>query len=156
MLTSISATLLLLPCTILCSLQLRPQSTCYRNVQQAITLMLDGVSNRDMAMVRRNSTPDCLILEDGHLYTLDSVAKHLAHAKKATSYLRVNHLFFATTRVEGNAAWVAFTDIATITMNGKTTTDNFLESAYLTKVNGVWKVQMIHSITVTSYIKPKP
>lgn len=62
-------------------------------------------------------------------------------------------LLFATTRVEGNAAWVAFTDIATVTMNGKITTDNFLESAYLTKVNGAWKVQMIHSVTVTSYVK---
>jgi hypothetical protein len=153
MFTSRRTTLLLLPITVLWALQAKPQSTCYRNVQQAITRMLDGVSNRDMLMIRRNTTPDFLILEDGHLYTLDSVTKHLAHAKKAASYHRINHLFFATTRVEGNAAWVAFTDIAAITINGKTTTENFLESAYLTKINGAWKVQMIHSITVTSYIK---
>lgn len=152
MFTSERATLLILPISVFCSLQAIPQSASYRNVQQAIIQMLDGVSNRDMLKVRRNTTPDCLILEDGHLYTLDSVAKHLAHAKKAASYHRSNHLFFATTRVEGNAAWVAFTDIATVTMNGKSTTDNFLESAYLTRVNGAWKVQMIHSVTVTSYV----
>lgn len=153
MLTLERVMLLLSPITILCSLQAKSQYTCHRNVQQAITHMLEGVSNRDMSIIRRNSTPDCLILEDGHLYTLDSVAKHLAHAKKVASYHRVNHLFFATTRVEGNAAWVAFSDIATITINGKAITENFLESAYLTKVRGAWKVQMIHSVTATSYVK---
>jgi hypothetical protein len=153
MLESRSAALLSLTITILFSFQAKSQSAYDRNVQQAITRMLNGVSNRDMSIVRQNTTPDCLILEDGHLYTLDSVAKHLARAKKIASYHRVNHLYFATTRVEGNAAWVAFTDIADITTNGKATTDNFLESAYLTKINGVWKVQMIHSTAVTSYIK---
>jgi hypothetical protein len=115
--------------------------------------MLDGVSNRNISVIRQNTTPDCLILEDGHLYTLDSVAKHMAHAKKAASYHRVNHLYFATTRVEGNAAWVAFTNIADITINEKTITENFLESAYLTKISGVWKVQMLHSTSITSYTK---
>lgn len=114
--------------------------------------MLEGVSNRNMSMIRQYTTPDCLILEDGHLYNLDSIAKHVAQQKRMAS-TRVNHIYFATTRIDGNTAWLAFTDIADITEHGKTTTEHYLESAFLTKVNCVWKVQMIHSTTIAVYVK---
>jgi len=133
-------------------LQVMPQATDSRQVQKALTQMLNGIANRDIAMIRHYSMPDCQILEDGHLYNLDSITKHMAQAKSRAS-TRVNHLYIATTRVDGNTAWLAFTDIVNITVNGKTAVENYLESAYLTKVAHAWKVQMIHSTTVTTYVK---
>lgn len=128
------------------------QTTDSRNAQRTLTQMLAGISSRNMAMIREHATPNCLILEDGHLYNLDSIAKHMFRAKRLAS-ARVNHIYFATTRIDGSSAWLAFTDITDITENGKTTTENYLESAYLTKVNGVWKVHMIHSTTIATYVK---
>lgn len=136
----------------LCSLQSVLQPTEKQQAQKALTQLLQGIADHNMPMIRAYATPDCLILEDGHLYNLDSIEKHMAHAKQVASQ-RINHLYIATTRIENNTAWLAFTDITVVTENGKTTTDNFLESAYLVKVANVWKVHMIHSTTVTSYQK---
>lgn len=138
--------------SVLLLLTIATQPTDINNAQKTLTQMLAGISNRNMSMIRQYATPDCLILEDGHLYNLDSIAKHMAHAKRIASS-RVNHIYFATTRIDGNSAWLAFTDITDITEHGKTTTENYLESAYLTKVAGRWKVQMIHSTTITTYVK---
>lgn len=128
------------------------QLTDTGKAQQALVQMLAGISYRNMSMIRRYATPNCLILEDGHLYNLNDVAKQLAGARR-TAATRVNHLYFATTRINDSTAWLAFTDIADITEKGKTTSEHYLESAYLIKVNGVWKVRMIHSTTIATYVK---
>jgi len=143
----------LLALPVCCSLQEHPQWADINNARQTITQMLTGIGDRNLPMIRRYTTPDFLILEDGHLYNLDSISKDIARTRRFAAYKRVNHIYFATTRINGNAAWLAFTDIADVTKNGKTTTESFLESAFLIKLKGAWKVYMIHSTTIASYVK---
>ena len=120
------------------------------SVQQAVIKLFDGIATLDEPMIRQQVTTDFLLLEDGAVWTTDTLMTKL-NPLKAVRFSRVNHLDFIQTDVKGNTAWVAYHNTADMTINEAKRAANWLESAFLVKQAGVWKIQFLHSTVV----KPK-
>lgn len=119
-------------------------------VNQTVIKLFDGIAALDMKMVGRHSTEDFLLLEDGAVWNMDTLASRL-NPLKAVSFSRTNRLDFIRTEVEGNSAWVAYNNAADMVVNGQKRTIQWLESAFLVKQGNDWKVRMLHS----TVLKPK-
>ncbi len=119
-------------------------------VNQTVIKLFDGIAALDMKMVGRHSTEDFLLLEDGAVWNMDTLASRL-NPLKAVSFSRTNRLDFIRTEVEGNSAWVAYNNAADMVVNGQKRNIQWLESAFLVKQGNDWKVRMLHS----TVLKPK-
>ena len=113
-------------------------------VNQTVTRLFDGIAALDMGMVGRHSTKDFLLLEDGEIWNLDTLASKLAPLK-SISFSRTNRLDFIRTEVKGTSAWVAYNNAADMTVNGQKKSIRWLESAFLVKEGKDWKIRLLHS-----------
>lgn len=129
---------------------LAQQSDAQKKVNAAITSLFDGLATLDTPLMKQHTTTDFLLLEDGAVWTLDTLIRRLAPLKKV-SFSRVNHLDFIRTDITGNTAWVAYHNRADMVVNGQTRTRQWLESASLVKQGNDWKISLLHSTVV----KPK-
>lgn len=129
---------------------LAQQSDAQKKVNAAITGLFDGLATLDTPLMKQHTTTDFLLLEDGAVWTLDTLIRRLAPLKKV-SFSRVNHLDFIRTDITGNTAWVAYHNRADMVVNGQTRTRQWLESASLVKQGDDWKISLLHSTVV----KPK-
>ncbi len=119
-------------------------------VNQAVIKLFDGIAALDTKMIAQYSTKDFLLLEDGEVWNLDTLANKLAPLK-SVSFSRTNRLDFIRTEVEGNSAWVAYNNAADMVVNGQKRNIQWLESAFLVKQGNDWKVRLLHS----TVLKPK-
>ncbi|MBS1661821.1 MAG: nuclear transport factor 2 family protein [Bacteroidetes bacterium] len=127
---------------------IKAQSADQKAVQQAVIGIFDGISAADLQVVKTHATPDLTILENGIVWNMDTVAAKITQLKALTSYHRDNHLDFIQTNINENTAWVSYHNSANVVMNERNSTRNWLESAFLIKNGGVWKVQLLHSTVV--------
>ena len=116
-------------------------------VQQAVIQLFDGIAALDETMIKRHVTTDFVLLEDGAVWTTDTLINKL-NPLKAARFSRINHLRFIQTDVKGNTAWVAYYNTADMTINETKRTANWLESAFLVKQGGIWKIRLLHSTVV--------
>lgn len=130
--------------------QTRNNNSEQTNVNQTVIKFFDGIAALDMRMVEQHSTKDFLLLEDGEVWNLDTLASKLAPLK-SVSFSRTNHLDFIQTEVKGNSAWVAYNNAADMTVNGQKRSIQWLESAFLVKEGKDWKIRLLHS----TVLKPK-
>ena len=123
-------------------------------IQQTIIQFFEGFSALDTTIIKQYSTKDFLLLENGSVWNLDTVAVHFNQLKdrlKGGSLTRINHLEFIQTEVKGNSAWVAYNNTADITYdNVQKRKLQWLESAFLVKEGKDWKIGLLHSTVVKS------
>ena len=100
-------------------------------------------------MTKKYCTIDFLLLEDGDVWNMDTLANKLSPFK-AVSFSRTNHLDFIRTQVKGNIAWVAYSNSADMVINGQKMNVQWLESAVLVKEGNEWKIQLLHSTPLNS------
>lgn len=116
-------------------------------VKQALFNLFDGVSNFDMSSIKQNCTGDFLLLEDGKVWNLDSLAVKLV--KPASTFTRTNALNFITVQIKGQTAWVGYHNTAHIkTADGKEFDINWLESATLINQKNRWLISLLHSTMI--------
>ena len=128
------------------------QTSDQKDVQQALTAIFDGLSAANMQAIQAHTTPDFTILENGLVWNMDTLTVKVAQLKALAIYRRDNQLDFIHTEVYGNAAWVAYHNTANVEMNDKKITRQWLESAFLIKQGGIWKVQLLHSTVIASHL----
>ncbi|WP_018621408.1 nuclear transport factor 2 family protein [Spirosoma luteum] len=121
-----------------------------KKVNAAIIGLFDGLATLDEQLMRRHVTADFLLLEDGAIWTIDTLINKVSPLKKV-AFSRVNHLDFIRTDVSGNTAWVAYHNRADVVVNGQKRNRQWLESASLVKQGNDWKITLLHSTVV----KPK-
>lgn len=116
-------------------------------VKQAMTSLIDGVSNLDINAVKQNSTSDLLVVEDGKLWNIDTLAIKLV--KPAPKFIRANHLSYVSVKVNGQTAWVCYHNLAHFKFaDGKEFDINWLESAVLVNTKNRWLISLLHSTTI--------
>ena len=135
--------LVLLAYTLLSSAGLFAQKQKNR-IQASIIYFFDGFSEINIGKVKQYSTDDLLLLENGVIWNLDTLAKRF-NLRKNSTVQRMNKFQFITTEQQRRTAWVSYYNTAELKDQGKMQTIKWLESAVLFKKNGMWKIKLLHS-----------
>ncbi len=94
-----------------------------------------------------NCTEDYLLIEGGDIWNMEKESKwYKDDANKVSD--RKDNFDFKHIRIEGNTAYAVYNLKSDITKEGKLTQKNWNESAVFRKVNGEWKIALIHSTPV--------
>lgn len=127
------------------------QTSDARQVEQLIQNSFDEIfSNYDAAKLTDFYTEDFLLLEHGELWDMAFIRDYLAKAKtNPNPPTRTNRFEFIKTLVEGDRAWVAYHNYATISRDGQILRELYwLESATAIRTEKGWRLDMLHSTRV--------
>ena len=117
------------------------------SIEITITRFFDGLSEIDAGKLKAHSTTDFILLENGHLWNMDTLVNKITNPK-IPGVKRVNKFQFIKTEQDGKMAWVSYYNSADFSLNEKQQTANWLESAVLVKEKGRWKIKMLHSTRI--------
>jgi len=96
-----------------------------------------------------NCTEDYLLIENGEIWTMKKEADY--YKKNANRVIeRKDHFDFTYIKILGNTAYAVYSLRSAITENGVLTQKNWNESVIFRKVNGKWKIALIHSTPIKS------
>ncbi|RZK81244.1 MAG: nuclear transport factor 2 family protein [Pedobacter sp.] len=123
---------------------LKAQNKSKKVVNQVVVDFFDGLAELKEEKLKVNTTKDFLLLEDGMVWTVDSLTKGFDGMRKA-SIKRVNSFQFIKTDIKGNTAWVSYYNKATITRGDNNRVIEWLESAVLIREGKDWKINLMHS-----------
>jgi len=118
-----------------------------KEVQHTIIKAFDSLSDLDLTEVQKYTTKDFILLEDGAVWSMDTLALKIEPLKK-TKFNRVNHVECITTEIIGNAAWLVYHNAADYTVNGQKMNRQWMESAFLITEDGGWKIKLLHSTVI--------
>lgn len=114
------------------------------SIENAITRFFDGISEINPGVLRDYSTSDFLLLENGEVWTVDTLINKLS-TRRNSNLVRINKFRFIKTEQDGNIAWVSYHNTAEFRLNDKQQTVRWLESAVLVKDKTRWKIKLMHS-----------
>lgn len=118
------------------------------DVKAAIEGNYAAYSGFDEVRYRSTTTDDFLLLEHGEL--IDREGDVAMMAKPGTGFRRTDHFDFDAVKVHGDVAWAVYTLKAEIHDDKRGTRDReWLESAILKRVDGRWKMALLHSTRVS-------
>ncbi|WP_233553718.1 DUF4440 domain-containing protein [Algoriphagus lacus] len=120
-------------------------------VQDLIQNSFDAIfSEFDANQLGDFYTSDFILLEHGELWDMEFIRGYLSRAKQNQNRpTRTNRFEFIQTVIEGNRAWVAYHNYATITQNGQVVRELYwLESATAIRTDKGWRLDMLHSTRV--------
>ena len=122
-------------------------------IQQLVIDAFDEVwSALDTNSLARLHTDDFLLLENGEVWTNDSIINYQRSAMVGMieqGYQRTNRMEFLTTEANDDLAWTTYHNYGTWTVGQDTTGQaHWLESAIAIKTTEGWKLKMLHSTRV--------
>ena len=103
----------------------------------------------DIDKHRSLCTDDYILIEDGEMWTMDKEAEHYAKSSKRI-LSRQDQFDIRFVKVQGNSAYTVYTLKSDIVEAGKSITKRWNESVVFRKVQGVWKIALIHSTPITT------
>lgn len=139
-----SWTFVLIFCLCTGNLLAQRQSDPQKDVEKALVDYFDALAVQDLPAMKKHSTADVLILENGATWNMDTIVNRVSMAKGMV-LKRTNHISFIRTEVHGDQGFVAYDNRAEIVMSDRTVSRHWLESANLVKQGGVWKIWFLHS-----------
>jgi ketosteroid isomerase-like protein len=117
-------------------------------VQQAIQDNYAAYSGFDEQKYRATTTDDFVLLENGEL--IDREGDVATMPKPDTGFRRKDHFDFNSVKVEGHLAYAVYTLKSEIYDDVKgARSREWLESAILRRVDGRWKMALLHSTRVS-------
>jgi len=117
-----------------------------QKIKDVIIQLFDGIAQRDIDKIAKQTTPDLMLLENGALWNNDTLVKRITWSRNnQKSYSRVNRIEFIRTEIRGNTAWTSFYNQADIRVDSTSRSVRWIESAVLIKEKNDWKVQQFHS-----------
>lgn len=95
-------------------------------------------------------TEDFLLLEQGEIWDNEFIRNYFIQAKTNSPIpLRTNRFEFISTKIDGDRAWVAYQNYATISRPGQEVRNlHWLESATAVRTPKGWRLDMLHSTRV--------
>lgn len=92
-------------------------------------------------------TDDYLLIENGEIWNME---KEAAYYKQNAQRVieRSDNFDFKYIMISGNTAYAVYNLISDIKENGKLTQKNWNESAIFRKIDGRWKIALIHSTKI--------
>jgi hypothetical protein len=101
----------------------------------------------DFERHRSNCSPNYLLIENGAMLTLDQ-EKDWYDKRKGKKIDRTDNFIFRYLKIDGNTAYTVYNLKSVITEDGQTKNKNWNESVIFKKINGHWKIELIHSTPV--------
>lgn len=127
------------------------QSSDQLQIEQLIQNSFDEIfSNYEVDKLIDFYTEDFLLLEQGEVWDMAIIRDYLTKAKSNLNPpIRTNRFEFIKTDVEGDRAWVAYHNYATISRDGQVLREIYwLESATAIRTTNGWRLDMLHSTRV--------
>lgn len=120
---------------------------------EPVKALFAAMSKQDGKAMQDTSTRDFQLLEHGEEWTMQK----LIAVVQANGQPRERKNFFKQIRARqsGDLAWVSYWNKAEIRRLKELRTIVWLESAVMAKVDGEWKIQMLHSTRVEPDKHPK-
>ena len=116
-------------------------------IVDAVKTIFTAVQADDVALLNRVVAPDFYIYDGGSRFNGDGILD-LIKAQQAAGKRFERKITEPDVHIRGNAAWIAYVNKGTITDGSGTTDLKWLESAFLEKQAGAWKVVFMHSTRV--------
>ena len=92
-------------------------------------------------------TNDYLLIENGEIWNMEKEAEY--YKQNAQRVIEHSDNFdFKYLKISGNTAYAVYNLKSGITENGKLTQKNWNESAIFRKIDGKWKIALIHSTKI--------
>jgi hypothetical protein len=116
-------------------------------IHASVAGFFNGLSLVNEDTLKYFSTTDFQLLEDGEVWTIDTLMNKMS-PRKNSNVKRINKFEFIQTEQSGNMAWVSYHNTAQFILGEKQQVVRWLESAVLVKAKGRWKIQLLHSTKV--------
>lgn len=101
----------------------------------------------DLDKHKRNLTDQFMLLENGEIWDLERDSEwYRANANRNVA--RKDYFNIHTVRVYGDIAYVVYELVSEFTSNNALRGKHWLESAIFRKINGAWKLELLHSSRV--------
>lgn len=113
-------------------------------VVQVIKADYKALGGNDAEARRRNCTPDYQLIEDGELWSLEKEIDFML-SRKGQSLVRTDTFRFISVQVKGDMAFAVYDLRSAISRSGTTKYYHWMESAVMVRLNGSWKIRLIHS-----------
>ncbi|MFN3760544.1 MAG: nuclear transport factor 2 family protein [Algoriphagus aquaeductus] len=124
------------------------QTSDVRQVEQLIQDSFDEIfSNYNAEKLTDFYTEDFILLEHGEVWDMAFIRNYLGKAKSNPNPpTRTNRFEYIKTIVEGDRAWIAYHNYATISRDGQVLRELYwLESANAIRTENGWRLDMLHS-----------
>ncbi|PZV83846.1 uncharacterized protein DUF4440 [Algoriphagus aquaeductus] len=124
------------------------QTSDVRQVEQLIQDSFDEIfSNYNAEKLTDFYTEDFILLEHGEVWDMSFIRNYLGKAKSNPNPpTRTNRFEYIKTIVEGDRAWIAYHNYATISRDGQVLRELYwLESATAIRTENGWRLDMLHS-----------
>ena len=108
----------------------------------------------DVAMLNTAIAPDFYIYDGGTRFNGDGIIT-LIKAQHAAGKRFEWNVTEPDVHISGNTAWIAYINKGSVTDATGTTNQKWLESAFLEKQAGVWKIVFMHSTRVPVAVEGK-
>lgn len=128
-----------------CKTQVDPNVELQK-AEKVLLSYFDGISAFDYQKMRNACSSDYLLLEDGIIWTVED---HVNFLKPMEGIGTISYSFHdARKTIEGNVVWITHRNIAEAIMQGNPVNFEWIESTVLRKIEGEWKMVLLHSTTV--------
>ena len=116
-------------------------------IESSIEGFFNGLSLINADTLKHYSTSDFHLLEDGEVWTMDTLLNKVM-TRKNSNIQRVNKFSFLRTEQTGNMAWVSYHNTAEFKLGERQQIVRWIESAVLVKNKGRWQIQLLHSTKI--------
>jgi ketosteroid isomerase-like protein len=127
--------------------QQKPLTSDQRQVVDTVSTLFSAVGAEDIAKLDSVIAPDFYIFANGTRFNGDAIMA-VIKAQHAAGKHYDEHVTEPDIHVSGNIAWIAYVNKGSITDASGTVNQNWLESAFLEKQAGTWKIVFMHSTRV--------
>ena len=118
-----------------------------KQVVDTVSTVFSAASTEDIAKLDSVTAPDFYIFANGMQFNGDALMaaiKALHAAGKRTD----EHVTEPDIHISGDSAWIAYVNQGSISDRSCTVSQKWLESAFLQKQSGIWKIVFMHSTRV--------
>ncbi len=112
-----------------------------------IKALFTALSNDDLAEFDSLVTPDFYMYDGGERFTPDSIIALIKAERAAGKHYEWN-VTQTDVHVSGDTAWIAYVNDGSVTDASGTIHRKWLESAFLKRDAGIWKIAFFHSTRV--------
>jgi hypothetical protein len=118
-----------------------------KQVVDAVSTIFTAVGAEDIAKLDSVIAPGFYIFANGTRFNGDAIMGAVK-ALHAAGKRYDEHVTEPDVHISGNSAWIAYVNKGSITDASGTVNQNWLESAFLEKQSGTWKIVFMHSTRV--------
>jgi ketosteroid isomerase-like protein len=118
-----------------------------KKVVDTVNTIFSAASTEDIAKLDSVIAPDFYIFANGMRFNGEALMAAIK-ALHAAGKRNDEHVTEPDVHITGNIAWIAYVNKGSITDASGTVNQNWMESAFLEKQAGTWKILFMHSTRV--------